>query len=132
MTPEKFEEIVNSRLTYCKKLLVEKGKEYSRNGDRLWNFKLASKIASNTPEMALKGMLIKHWVSILDMIDNPSAVTPVMINDKLSDNINYTLLLEGLFIERMDRPGTGMADHTTSKLQHEWDEAAKRTKGLKN
>lgn len=106
MTPEDFASIAVERLGYCQTLLISKGKEYSRNGDRLWNFKAAAAMKGCTPEEALMGMLLKHWVSIMDMVAEPGKVTVNMIDDKLSDNINYSLLLEGLFLERMGVPKT--------------------------
>ncbi len=103
MTPKDFETLVTRRLNHCQKLLTEKGEEYSRNGDRLWNFHSAAATKGTTPEDALMGMLVKHWVSIMDMVSNPKAVTDKLIDDKLSDNINYSLLLEALFKERINK-----------------------------
>lgn len=100
---EQFNKIVGNRLDHCRRLLVEKGAEYSRNGDRLWNFKVAARMRGETPEQALLGMLNKHIVSVMDMVDGTSrgeVPSARMIDEKISDWINYGLLLEGLFFER--------------------------------
>ena len=65
MKESEFAELVEKRLKKCKDVLCVKGKEYSKEEDRLRNFKLASRIGdrANTPEYALLGMWKKHIVS---------------------------------------------------------------------
>ncbi len=111
MKADVFEKLVRKRLNHCLKTLTLKGDEYSRNGDRLWNFKRAAAIQGTTPEKALLGMLAKHWVSLMDMLESPETVSEEMLNEKIDDNINYMLLSEGLITERM----TG---GTKPKMEH--------------
>ena len=103
-TLEEFKVIVNNRLESCTGLLLgEKNIEYSRNNDKLHNFKKSARIDNETPERALWGMWKKHIVSISDMIndiDHGIIPTEKMMKEKFGDNINYTLLLEGLIRER--------------------------------
>ena len=103
MTPQYFDALVQKRFTKCNDTLTLKGEEYSREGDRLWNFKIAGAIINSTPEEALLGMLSKHWVSIIDMIRSNEPISQKMMDDKLNDAINYMPLLEGLLIERNER-----------------------------
>ena len=103
MNANDFEKLVVARLEHCKKVLTEKGEEYSRNGNRLWNFMSAARKRDCTPEQALMGMKAKHDVSIDDIVDMvaggrlPSKET---LAEKIGDSINYLLLLEGLIEER--------------------------------
>jgi len=102
MKAEIFENIVKARLNHCEKLLCAKGVEYARNGDRLHNFKTAARIDDCSKFQALKGMWMKHIVSVFDMIEdanNEKLPSQKLMDDKLSDMINYTLLLEGLLRE---------------------------------
>ena len=101
MTPEDFTESVRRRLIHCEFVLVPKGQEYSRGGDRLHNFKKAAAIEKCTPEKALLGMAMKHIVSIMDMVDDlPDLPGQNTQDEKFTDAINYLLLLEALIEER--------------------------------
>jgi hypothetical protein len=98
-----FNEIAEARIEHCRNTLIIKGEEYSRDGDRLHNFKTAAAIDGETPEMALWGMLKKHVVSVRDMVaDTERGIVPSkkMVDEKITDWINYGLLLEGLIMER--------------------------------
>lgn len=99
MKIEDFNNIVEYRLRQCRSILVPKGEEYSRNGDRLWNFKRAGELLGCTPERALLGMWTKHLISIMDIIDDLDlAIIPSdeLMNEKFNDAINYVMLLEAL------------------------------------
>ena len=101
MSPEDFAAIVRRRLIRCEFVLVPKGQEYSRGGDRLHNFKRAAAIEKTTPEKALIGMAMKHIVSIMDMVDDlPALPTDEVLAEKFTDAHNYLLLLEALIEER--------------------------------
>ena len=99
-----FAKLIDWRFKKCEDLLLgAKNVEYSRNGDKLHNFKVAARMRNNTPEDALIGMWIKHIISILDIVDDINrGETPVfeMVEEKITDSINYLLLLEALFEER--------------------------------
>ncbi len=100
MSPEDFEVFTTAILHNAHTVLNEKGKEYSRNGDRLWNFKSAAKMRGTTPEQALLGMLLKHWVSIVDILENPEGIDEGVVAEKFGDNINYSILAQALLGER--------------------------------
>jgi hypothetical protein len=83
-----------------------KNLEYSRNEDKLHNFKVASRVLGCTPEYALLGMATKHFVSVLDIVNdinnhNRLPSEGVLI-EKITDSINYLVLLEALIRERND------------------------------
>lgn len=99
MTPDRFKEIANKRIEHCQKLLLSKGEEYSREGDRLHNFKSSARIDNTTPSRDLWGYWKKHITSLKDMVDDlDKGIFPSqkLIDDKLSDMINYSLLFEGI------------------------------------
>jgi len=99
-----FDAIVKARLKKIQTVLVAKGKEYSSEDDRFHNFNVAGRIAGTTPEKALYGMMLKHEVSVLDLIEMAGTDTTEldegMIDEKIGDNINYLILLEGLLKKR--------------------------------
>jgi hypothetical protein len=104
MDSKRFEELAKARVAKCLVLMeVIKGPEYSRDGDRLSNFKKAGKLQGVSPEVALLGMMSKHLVSIIDIIydiDEDKMFSKEQLREKITDAINYLLLLEGLAEER--------------------------------
>lgn len=107
MEHQDFANIVTARLLDCEEVLIKKNKEYSSTFDRLHNFKVAGRIKGVDPVAALDGMWLKHRVSIADMVErmaeDPTYVpSRELVAEKLGDNINYTLLLEGLIEDRRD------------------------------
>ncbi len=104
MNEKTFANLVNLRFEICKAVLHEKGVEYSREDDKLYNFKRAADIRElEHPEDALVGMWVKHIVSIFDMVDDlPNLPNLFVMREKIVDSINYLVLLEALFMERID------------------------------
>jgi hypothetical protein len=104
MTGADFDTLVTQRMAHCLQILTGKEQEYARGDDRLHNFKRAAAFDNDTPERALWGMWKKHIVSVADMIDDiehGKLPSQERVDEKLTDMINYTLLLEGLLLERM-------------------------------
>ena len=98
-----FNLIVEKRKEQITKILSQKSKEYSSEDDRFHNFKRAAAILETTQEKALAGMLVKHMVSVLDIVNNPDRFTAEVVDEKIGDSINYLILLEGTLYERMTK-----------------------------
>lgn len=101
MNAADFDKIVNETCDSIRKVLSSKAKEYAK-GDRLYNFKRAAEINHTTPELALAGMLVKHWVSVLDLVEGTLENTEAMVNEKVGDTINYLVLLKAILQEKRD------------------------------
>jgi hypothetical protein len=104
MNSKAFNELLERRITLTREVLSAKGIEYSTAADKLHNFKRAAALDGETPEQALWGFLKKHIVSVMDMIDRTSRGLPPSqewIDEKVGDCVNYFILLEGLFTERL-------------------------------
>ena len=102
-----FDKLLERRMEKMNNVLAAKGQEYG-GVDRLHNFKIAANIGNKTitPEQALWGMLRKHLVSVIDMIDDTARDIPASIpriDDKIGDTINYMVLLEALLVERISQ-----------------------------
>ena len=101
-----FDRVIEARLAKIKETLQQKASEYSSNEDRFHNFKVAGRRADTTPERALMGMMAKHEVSVQDLVKwvetGDAKLSIDMVNEKIGDNINYLILLEGLLKERID------------------------------
>ncbi len=100
-----FNKTVERRLSEIKRILGVKAGEYASNGNRFHNFDKAAQRRNITPERALDGMNLKHEVSVDDLIElcdiSPERLTLDLINEKIGDQINYLILLEGLLKRRM-------------------------------
>lgn len=99
MKIREYEQIIESQMEYCVELLISKGKEYADNTDMLHNFKTAGELQGINPVKALAGMMAKHTVSIYDMCHSEGLFTIKQWEEKISDNINYLLILKTLLID---------------------------------
>lgn len=99
MNNAEFSELVNEQLESCKNLLVAKGREYSTEVDKLHNFKVSAELQGTTQRKALGGMMSKHTVSIYDMIQSVNDFPAAVWNEKITDHINYLLLLQAVVTE---------------------------------
>lgn len=105
MNHAEFNKLLNEIVIRTTNVLAKKSDEYSTDIDKLHNFKRAGKMLQCSPERALIGMLTKHIISILDIVDDvdinkyPRATHPI-IEEKITDAINYLILLEALIKER--------------------------------
>jgi hypothetical protein len=102
--PIDFDIEVLSTLQKINQLLVEKGKEYRRNGDPYHNFNEGSKITGFIPERVLDGFLMKHVVSYRDMINDieqgklPKVET---VEEKFNDILVYFTIQKAMILERI-------------------------------
>lgn len=100
MKIEQFNKAVNDQVKRSLDVLVIKAKEYATD-DRLHNFKTAAVLEHKTPIQALAGMMAKHTVSIYDMCDTGDTNLDTW-NEKITDSINYLLLLRALVEEEYE------------------------------
>lgn len=102
-----FESIVDERIVKIRETLANKAKEYSSAGSRFHNFKVGGRILGVTPEKALQGTMLKHIVSVFDLIDwtetDEDKITTELIDEKIGDTINYLILLEGMLKDRITK-----------------------------
>lgn len=98
MKVEDFNKIVKKQLDTCKQVLVSKADEYATE-DRLHNFKVAAIVQDLMPQQALAGMMAKHTVSIYDMCNTKACYPMAVWNEKITDHINYLILLKALVTE---------------------------------
>ena len=103
MTTPEFNKVVEEQLERIENVLVKKAAEYSLDDDRLSVFKHAAALSEETPEQALYGFMLKHIISITDMINSEAAYSEELWNEKITDICNYLILLQGLLrdTERM-------------------------------
>lgn len=91
-----FNNLVECQLKLCSDILTKKDKEYSSPQDRLHNFKRAAVLQGISPREALRGMMAKHTVSIYDMCQSCEHYPMEVWDEKITDSINYLILLKGI------------------------------------
>lgn len=94
-TPD-FNKVVEAQLERISNVLVRKAAEYNLDADRLSVFKHAAALSEETPEQALFGMMLKHIISITDMVNSKEVYTEELWNEKITDIHCYLILLQGL------------------------------------
>lgn len=98
-----FNDFVNTRLNAAQALLGTKSADYSSGDDKLYNFKCAARIDGISPIEALRGMWLKHRASItqgLDDLQGGKLRPQAWWDEKLTDDLNYNLLLQALLVEK--------------------------------
>lgn len=100
MKTQDFNNLVEEQFGICRAILETKGKEYAPDeGDRLSAFKTAGSVLHRTPIQALGGQMSKHTISLFEMIENDCKDNDLWL-EKLTDQINYLLLLKGLIYDQ--------------------------------
>jgi hypothetical protein len=101
MTNQNFNELLEKRIGQIRSVLAKKADEYASGSDRLHNFKVAARMADTTPELAWRGMFLKHLVSLNDLVESPDKVNVKLIDEKIGDAVNYLILFEAILMDRM-------------------------------
>lgn len=102
MTHKEFEKVFNDMVEQSRSVLLTKAVEYASDADRLINFKQAAHLAQETQAKALAGMMIKHTVSIYDMLsryEKGAQFSKEKWDEKILDNFNYLILLQAILEE---------------------------------
>ena len=99
MRPDEFNKIVDDMTDKIKATLKRKATEYNLDEDRLSVFKRAAKLQHQTAPQALLGMMTKHIVSIYDYIEDNVTFTKELATEKITDALNYLILLYALLAE---------------------------------
>lgn len=116
MKAEDFTEVIHAQFNMCEDILSTKAHEYA-TGDRLHNFKRAAELQGVSPRTALAGMMAKHVVSVFDMCASDTVYPMEQWDEKITDNINYLVLLHAIVIEEemsVVLPGNPIEDFLNS------------------
>lgn len=98
MTHEEFEEILEAQIQRLRDVLVNKTAEYATD-DQLNNFRKAAHLRSGSLAEAVAGMMVKHTVSIYDMIESGKPFNEAKWDEKITDHIIYLVLLKAALID---------------------------------
>ena len=105
MNLKQFDKIVTDQLSRSELVLMGKGTKYAEEAtdetevDRLAHFKKAAALQDMTTAQAAFGMLSKHLVSVADMVGSRQSYPLTQWNEKITDSINYLLILRAIVEE---------------------------------
>lgn len=107
MNQKRYQEVIENRLNRIRETLLAKGNEYSNPENRLIAFEKAGAKKGVSREQALDFMRLKHEVSVDDIREkvaqNGYVPSPHAIDEKIGDIINYYILEEACYIDRLDK-----------------------------
>lgn len=107
MNGEQFDNIVHVQMKRSTDMLIVKAKEYATE-DRLHNFRVAAKLSGCDEKKALAGMMVKHTVSVYDMCNSEETFSDEKWNEKITDHINYLLILKAVVEDENDKRTQGL------------------------
>ena len=116
MNADTFNEIVGDQIETCERVLLSKGKEYTPGEDRLSNFRSAAAAQGLTMKQALAGMMAKHTISIFDMIWSGEEYPEEQWEEKITDHLNYLLILKAVVAEEPGESGSQNLAQVASAL----------------
>ena len=103
MNHKEFNDVVTKELDYVRELLCSKSKEYDFGEDRFHSFKVGGQLQGISQEKCLLGYLTKHIISIYDMCGKVEEFSFEKFQEKITDYINYGLLLLGMIQEEKNK-----------------------------
>lgn len=99
-----------NQMAVCGNLMQAKQSEYAAVDDVLSAFRIAGNVQGIPMRAALAGMMIKHTISIYDMCNTDTIFALEQWEEKITDHINYLMLLKAVIVE--EREETMAEDRT--------------------
>ncbi len=103
MNTDQFNDILNVQIKRVQDVLVVKAKEYATE-DRLANFKVGAALQGISVPQCVSNYMAKHTVSIFEMVKSGKPYSIDLWDEKITDHINYLILLRAALIENVDNP----------------------------
>ena len=106
MDSQKFNQLIEEQLNYCKELLSSKNDEYAQKTDKLSNFRQSSSLLGMCAAEVAFCYDTKHIASIQKIVHEISQgkfPTKELWREKITDYINYGLLINACVMEVLDK-----------------------------
>lgn len=98
MNRQRFGDILDAQIKRVQDVLGVKRAEYATT-DVLSNFKKAAQLRHCSLPQAVLGMMAKHTVSVFDMVESGREYPIEVWDEKITDHINYLILLRASLVE---------------------------------
>ena len=97
MNMTEYTERIDNQINKCRDLLVSKNAEYNKeNVNPFHNFEVGAALTGKPARQILGGYMLKHTVSIYNMIFSDDDYNKKKWEEKITDHINYLLILKAL------------------------------------
>lgn len=90
---------IQNQMMTCEEILAKKFKEYGNHEDPFWHFERSAGLLGGTRELALMHLFAKHLTCIVEMAEDPDSYSGDQWDEKLTDAINYLLILSAMVDE---------------------------------
>jgi len=98
VTHEEFEVVLEAQIQRLRDVLINKTAEYATD-DQLNNFRKTAHLRGCSMAQAVSGMMVKHTVSIFDMVEGPNTFSEQTWDEKITDHIIYLILLKAALLD---------------------------------
>lgn len=95
---------IQNQMKRCEEILDKKFNEYGLHKDPYWHFNRAADLLQQSPEQVLMALFSKHLTCIVEMAEEPPYYTRERWDEKLTDAINYLLILSSMVLARYNTP----------------------------
>ena len=106
MNNDEFERVTQHLLKKANAIMFKRAMTYSKETDRLANFRHAAGLTGRNMQQVLAGFMLKHTVSLYDMIETGGEYPLEQWEEKIIDHINYLILLRAV----LEEGWSGMSD----------------------
>lgn len=104
MTHEEFMEVLKEQVNRVYSVLDNKSAEYASDANKLANFHRAAPLLGISVPQAIASFMAKHTVSIYDMVNSGKPYPMETWDEKITDHINYLILLRAAISENTEPP----------------------------
>lgn len=101
MTDNPMMAAIYEQMRRCESILAEKFKDYGNHEDPFWHFNRAAELLEQTPQQVLMTLFSKHLTCIVEMAKDPHASSSARWEEKITDAINYLLILSAMVGESL-------------------------------
>lgn len=115
MTAEKYYNEIDNAINRVKSMLDSKRSEYAEGDiDPLHNFNVGAGLTGEDRKKVLAGYMLKHTVSVYDMIYSGKEFPISKWDEKITDHIAYLLILRVILSEEHEFESGKLNDHDAS------------------
>lgn len=100
MKTSEFNDEIEKQIEKCRSLLIQKADEYAADRDRLHNFRVGAEIMHGDMKKVLAGFMLKHTISLYDMLGSDKSFPQDLWDEKITDHINYLLILQAVLADQ--------------------------------
>lgn len=106
MKADHFNDVISEQIERSNGMLQSKNAHYNPDLDKLKAFKTAAALRGVSTRDALSGMMAKHTTSVYDLCGAETLADIDVWDEKITDHINYLLLLRAVVEEEFNLMAT--------------------------